>query len=312
VNYGPIIFLTAFLAIAASWFGLVLTPNVQLGHMQPTNSVPENTQFPVSRPGFAREGLDVYRANGCAYCHSQQAQQVGTVFDLAVTEPSTNEAAAVKALVAVDAAKTEGEAKQLLGQLPKKVRLGLTRLEADAELKTLTASGLKAEMLVIPIGPDMARGWGFRRSVAQDFLYDSPAMPGSQRIGPDLANIGARQSDPMWQLRHLYDPQKEAPGSLMPPYRHLFEKRRAGKTPSPNAVLSENGYEILPTREANALVAYLLSLRTDTAIFETPMKLAVAAPPAATNAPAGNTNAPAGAPEPPKAGTPNASTNAPK
>jgi cbb3-type cytochrome oxidase cytochrome c subunit len=331
MNYGPIIFLSAFLAIAASWFGLVLTPNVQLGHMQPTNSIPDNSQYPVSRPGYARGGLDVYRANGCAYCHSQQAQQVGTVFDIAVTEAGTNQAAAVEALVKIRGAATEGEAKQVLGQLPKKVRLGLTRFEADEELKTLTAAGLKADMLVVPIGPDMARGWGFRRSVAEDFLYDSPAMPGSQRIGPDLANVGARQPDANWQLRHLYDPQKEVPGSLMPPYRHLFEKRRMGKAPSPDAVAAENGYEMVPTREASALVAYLQSLRTDTAIFETPMKLAAAAPPAATNAPAGNTNAAAGntnaaepakagtpstnavgGAEPPKGGTPNTGTNAPK
>jgi len=115
MNYGPIIFLSAFLAIAASWFGLVLTPNVQLGQMQPTNSVPDNALYPVSRPGFAREGLDVYRANGCAYCHSQQAQQVGTVFDIAVTEAGTNDPAAIQALVQTRAAKTEGEAKQILG-----------------------------------------------------------------------------------------------------------------------------------------------------------------------------------------------------
>ena len=311
MNYGPIIFLSAFLAVAASWFGLVLTPNVQLGHMQPTNSVPDGALYPVSRPGFAREGLDVYRANGCAYCHSQQAQQVGTICDIAVTEAGTNEPAAIKALVQTGSAPTDGEAKQILGQLPKKVRLGLSRLEADAELKTLNASGLKAELLVVPVGPDMARAWGARRSVAEDFLYDSPAMPGSQRIGPDLANVGARQPDANWQLRHLYDPQKEVPGSLMPPYRHLFEKRRVGKTPTPGAVASENGYEVLPTREANALTAYLLSLRTDTAIYATPMKVAVSAPPATTNAPAGSTTA-ATAAEPAKAGTPNANTNAPK
>src|SRR5436305_9687480 len=108
MNYGPIMFLSAFLAIAASWFGLVLTPHVQLGQMQPTNSVPDNAPYPVSRPGFAREGLDVYRANGCAYCHSQQAQQSGTVCDIAMMEPGTNEAAAVQALVKVGAATTEG------------------------------------------------------------------------------------------------------------------------------------------------------------------------------------------------------------
>jgi hypothetical protein len=190
------------------------------------------------------------------------------------------------------------------------VRLGLSRSEADPELKTLTAAGLKADLLIIPIGPDMARAWGVRRSVAEDFLYDSPVMPGSQRIGPDLANVGARQPDANWHLRHLYNPQAEAQGSLMPPYRHLFEKRRAGKTPSANAVASEGSYEILPTREANALVAYLLSLRNDTAIFETPMRLALAAPAPDTNAvPGAVTNAPGTSAEPAKAGTPNGNTN---
>jgi cbb3-type cytochrome oxidase cytochrome c subunit len=311
MNYGPLIFLSAFLAASLSWFGLVLTPHVQLGKMQTTNSVPDNTPYPVSRPGFAREGLDVYRANGCAYCHSQQAQQRGTVCDIAVTDAGTNEAAAIQALVRIGAAVTEGEAKGLLTALPKRVRMGLSRLDADAEVKMLTASGLKAELLVMPVGPDIARAWGFRRSVAEDFLYDSPVMPGSQRIGPDLSNVGARLPDANWHLRHLYNPQAEVPGSLMPSYRHLFDKRRAGKTRSANAVGSEGDYEILLTREANALVAYLLSLRNDTAIFATPMKMAVSAPPVATNAPAGGaTNAPGSSAEPAKAGTP--STNAPK
>src|SRR4026209_1868625 len=38
-------------------------------------------------------------------------------------------------------------------------------------------------------GTDVARGWGIRRTVAQDYLHDRPALIGSLRIGPDLANI---------------------------------------------------------------------------------------------------------------------------
>ena len=37
-------------------------------------------------PGLAREGLLVYRANGCAYCHSQQMRQSGATFRLAPIE----------------------------------------------------------------------------------------------------------------------------------------------------------------------------------------------------------------------------------
>jgi cytochrome c oxidase cbb3-type subunit 2 len=82
----------------------------------------------------------------------------------------------------------------------------------------------------------------------------------------------------------------------MPPYRFLFEKRKvdAAHKPSPDALqlppefAPPPGFEIVPTPEARALVAYLLSLRADVALFEAPMT-----PPPAPKAPAGATNAPA-------------------
>ena len=49
------------------------------------------------------------------------------------------------------------------------------------------------------------------------------------------------------------------------------------------------GYEVVPTRDAKALAAYLMSLRADEPLFNAPLTVPTA-PPAATNAPAG-TNA---------------------
>jgi cytochrome c oxidase cbb3-type subunit 2 len=153
------------------------------------------------------------------------------------------------------------------------------------------------------MGPDIARGWGKRRTVAHDFVYDSPVMLGSQRIGPDLANIGVRQTDANWHLRHLFAPAHEVKGSTMPPYRYLFERRRIQAKPSPEAlslpaaVRGGDEFEWVPRAEAHALVAYLLSLRANEPLFEAPMT--VAAAPAAstgTNAPTtgtGGTNTPA-------------------
>lgn len=112
-------------------------------------------------------------------------------------------------------------------------------------------------------GTDAERGWGIRRTVAQDYLRDQPALIGNLRIGPDLANIGARQPDRRWHLDHLYDPQKVVPKSLMPPYKFLFEVR---------------GSEVIPTEDAEALVAYLLSLQSQAPVAEAPL------PQAATNA----------------------------
>ena len=46
------------------------------------------------------------------------------------------------------------------------------------------------------------------------------------------------------------------------------------------------GYEIVPKPEAKALAAYLVSLRSDTPLYEAPLTPPPAAESAATNAPA--------------------------
>src|SRR5436190_19326984 len=97
MRHGPIIFLAAFFALSSSWFGLVLTPQMQVGHMQTTNTIGLATSYPVSRPGVARKGLDVYRANGCAACHSQQLVQTAMLADVVLAAAGTNQAAIAEA-----------------------------------------------------------------------------------------------------------------------------------------------------------------------------------------------------------------------
>jgi cytochrome c oxidase cbb3-type subunit II len=290
MNYGPLVFLAAFFALAGSWFGFVLTPQVQLGQLQQTNTVPTGATYPVARPGLAHEGLEVYRANGCASCHSQQVGQTGTTCDVVLTEAGTNAAALIQALLQVKPGWPEAEAKTFLGGLPKTVLQGIAKDAADAAAKQLTVGGSKSQVWIVPTGPDIARGWGKRRSVAEDFLFDYPVMLGSQRIGPDLADVGTRKPDANWHLRHLYAPRLEVKDSTMPPYRFLFEKRRIERAPSPEALAlppglaPEPAYEIVPTARAMALVAYLMSLHCDAPLYVAP--LTVAAPAADTNAPA--------------------------
>ena len=120
------------------------------------------------------------------------------------------------------------------------------------------------------LGNDIARGWGGRQTVAQDYLGDSPVLLGSQRIGPDLANVGVRQTNALNLLQHLFNPQASAPGSIMPPYRFLFERpKNGGQELSAVAALSEFGGEV-PRPEATALVDYLLSLLADAPLYEAP------------------------------------------
>src|SRR5262245_4001614 len=112
-------------------------------------------------------------------------------------------------------------------------------------------------------GTDIERGWGDRRTVPRDYLYDNPILLGSMRTGPDLANIGARQPDETWHLLHLYNPVITSPGSIMPPFDYLFENRRVVGEPAYNALPLKNewappaGFEIVPSDRATALVAYL-------------------------------------------------------
>ena len=291
MKYGPIVFLSAFFALAASWFGLVMMPQVQLGvGGQETTLVNTAELYPLGRPGLARQGLEVYRANGCNYCHSQQVGQTGMTADVVLIEVGTNAPAVADALNHSKAGITDATAAGLAGGLPKTVARGVSIDAADAISKALKSAGAKAQVTLIPVGPEITRGWGLRRSVAADYLFDSTVMLGSQRVGPDLANVGLRSPDANALLAHLYAPHSTVKDSAMPAYRFLFQKKKIDRQPSSDALqLSADfapaaGYEIVPTPEAKALVAYLQSLRAETPLFEAPFTPASA--PVNTNAPA--------------------------
>jgi cbb3-type cytochrome oxidase cytochrome c subunit len=270
MNYGALFFLTGFIALASSWYGLVLVPQVQLGRQEVSKVLGGTDAYPSRRAGMAEQGLQVYRANGCVSCHSQQAQQQGTVFDVVLSELGTNQPAVEAALknlgTKLDAA--------ALSALPQDVVRGVDKARAGEVDAALKKSGAKYAVQIRPVGPDMDWGWGRRATVAADFLQDNPAMPGAQRLGPDLASVGVRQPDANWHLNHLYAPKSKVPDSTMPPYRFLFVKRQIGRVPSPDALRIEGiepGYEVVPTDEAKALAAYLVSLRADAPLFEAPM-----------------------------------------
>jgi hypothetical protein len=213
-------------------------------------------------------GLQIYRANGCAACHTEQIQQDGVVFDVVLTGAGKNPVA--------------------VSNLISTLKLtGLTKEAADSANDKITAVGGKVETHLIPTGADIPR-WGVRRSVATDFLYDSPVQLGSQRIGPDLADVGARLGNADWQLLHLYAPQSVVKNSAMPPFRFLFETKKIGAAPSSDALnlpkefAPPAGYEVVPKTEAKQLAAYLLSLRADAPLYEAPFT----PPQTSTNAPA--------------------------
>ncbi len=121
---------------------------------------------------------------------------------------------------------------------------------------------------------DMDKVWGDRPSIAADyaanrrtdFWRNTATLMGTERTGPDLTNIGARQPSIDWQLLHLYQPRAVVKQSIMPAYQWMFEyKEKPGKNDKvvnvPDEYMRGKKGKIVAGPEALQLVAYLLTLK---------------------------------------------------
>ena len=121
---------------------------------------------------------------------------------------------------------------------------------------------------------DMDKMWGKRPSLAADyaairrtdFWRNTATLMGTERTGPDLTDVGNRQSSPEWNLTHLYNPRILVKESVMPAYPWMFEIKA---TPAKGDVVVNvpaeflNGAtgKVVAKKEALQLLAYLLSLK---------------------------------------------------
>ncbi|MFZ4597947.1 MAG: cbb3-type cytochrome c oxidase subunit II [Terrimicrobiaceae bacterium] len=133
------------------------------------------------------------------------------------------------------------------------------------------------QVRLAPLSTDIAKGLGPRQTVARDYIRAQPAFLGTMRTGPDLSNIGARQPDANWHHKHLYEPQTVTDWSIMPSFRYLYKLQLIQGQPSDDAVTGlvgphapPPGYEVVPSDEARELVAYLLSLKKNFPLPESP------------------------------------------
>lgn len=167
----------------------------------------------------------------------------------------------------------------LLVVLPKSM---LSTLQAPPGLEAPTAQQLAGRQLYISNGcvychtqqvrdpsftADIRKGLGNRPSVPEDYVHDNPHLLGTMRTGPDLFNVGSRLPDRNWQLLHLYQPRALVPWSIMPAFPFLF-RHKAEAEPGDEVLDVPQPYApaegvIVVTEEAEALVAYLLSLKHD-------------------------------------------------
>lgn len=128
-----------------------------------------------------------------------------------------------------------------------------------------------------PLSTDIEKGLGPRPTVARDYLRAQPVFLGTMRTGPDLTNIGARQPDTNWHHQHLYEPKTVTEWSIMPSFRYLYKMQKIQGQASDDAVKGLRGphapppgYEVVPTDDAKALVAYLVSLKRNYPLPEAP------------------------------------------
>ena len=96
-------------------------------------------------------------------------------------------------------------------------------------------------------GSDIARGYGVRASVARDYVLQKPVLLGDRRIGPDLANYGARAKE-------------------------LGAVHAAIKHDGQFTFLYTGAKQEVATERAVALAAYLQSLRQDYSSPEAKLK----------------------------------------
>jgi cytochrome c oxidase cbb3-type subunit II len=74
MNVAPFIFIGLLATFAMSWFGYVFRPNAELSRQTPFVDPITSAVYPIGRGGQATQGAEVYRAQGCAACHTQQVR----------------------------------------------------------------------------------------------------------------------------------------------------------------------------------------------------------------------------------------------
>jgi cytochrome c oxidase cbb3-type subunit II len=273
------LFLGLFGTFAFSWIGLTLIPNWQIGHLDPQSDEEGTDIYPMPKSGMAERGRKVFTANGCFYCHSQQIRA-----DYAADDLDRTRDAAPKSKWAA----RRSAPRDYLFDRP--ALLGKMRIGPDLANIGKSAPAVEDESAAASPAPAPAAGASPAASPAGS---TSPAAAPS----PSPAAAETKPSDVYsaeWHHRHLYAPRAVNLDSNMPAYRFLYEKRRISGEPSASALKLTGhdappaGFEIVPSYDAQCLVAYLMSLDQSHPLKEVK---GTAAAPATSAAPAPATNA---------------------
>ena len=310
------LFLGIFATFAFSWVGLALIPNYQIGHLDPQSDEEGTDIYPVPKSGMAERGRQIYAANGCAYCHSQQVRADYAASDierkwgvrrsaprdyiferpamLGKTRKGPDLSNIGKRAPSDDQnapppASTEPAASPAPGANPP---AAATSPAAPAPGASPAAA---SPAPAIPANSPAPAATNATTAAVPPPSANSAATAATSAdtmVGPDGAPIP--YSAP-WHHLHLYSPRTLVLDSNMPAYRFLYETRRVSgqrsadalKLSGPDAPSDE--FEVVPTFDAKCLVAYLMSLDQSHELKEAKSTTVAASSPA-----------PAASPEPAK------------
>ena len=134
---GSAIFIAVLLTLGGSWVGFVVAPTLQLGGAKQTTVLVTGDTWPQQRTGEATLGQQIYRANGCAACHTEQIRQTGVVFEVVLTSAGKVNPSAVSNLIST------------------LTLSGLNKDAADDVAEKIKAAGGKSETHLAAICPDI-------------------------------------------------------------------------------------------------------------------------------------------------------------
>jgi len=269
------LFLGIFGIFAFSWLGMTVVPNLQIGSLNPQTDEDGGDVYPSPPSGMALRGAQVYAANGCVYCHTQQVRpeyggsdldrkwgerrsaprdyifqpivllgKMRTGPDLANIghRPALAEAGAATPPPAAAAPPTPGApaTAPATAPVPGNSPAAAGAAPAPAGSPTASASPAVAAAAATPAAsPATSPG-------ASAILPAAGAQPAANvptsapSMVTDVKEL-TENGNPLpytaaWHHRHLYNPRSVAEDSNMPAYRFLYEKRRISGVASPDAI----------------------------------------------------------------------------
>jgi cbb3-type cytochrome oxidase cytochrome c subunit len=319
-----------------SWVGLILIPNLQIGHLDPQMDEEGTDIYPMPQSGMAERGRHIYAANGCVYCHSEQLRAEYAAADLdrerdAAPEPrpkwgqrrsaprdyifnrpvllgkermgpdlsNIGKAAPVEGENAPPAASPGTSPAPSVSPTGSPAPAGSPAKAAPAASPAPAASlpPKPANSPAAPTSPPAAAASPAPAGSSPPAAGANPAaaaqaatVAASPTGSP--AGVEPKPGEPppysaAWHHRHLYSPRSFSIDSDMPAYRFLYEKRLIASEPSADALKLTGrdappaGWEIVPTYDAQCLVAYLMSLDQTHPLKEVKSAAPAASPPVA-------------------------------